>query len=1105
MSRTRRSFSILLALMLVMQLFGLCAPAAYAEGEAAVGWLVSCRSGDQTLSLSTDAEVERALGSGFGVDFGKAENGGALTAPTVADLRRNGLRITPPAGYSITSVLIAANGTEPGAQSRSLLSLARADGSGNGGIFLPAAIFAEDFNAASVGAVLNGSGERGYTVHITLSKNEAAAVTVRYLPGALSELGARLGGGTSLAAGGDLVTLTPAEGQSSAVLTLAALSPAAAALAANELGMRFAGWKLVFPNGSSLLAKAGDTLSLAVSVSAEAQWEGAIVFRFDSGEKLYDGTPLSVSYTQLGSLREGDELSIPDSAVHASRTEAGDGEATLELSAIRVLRGGEDVTGEYSFSVVPGALHVVRRSVTFRVSDVTAPYSGAPVMPGAFTLSSGTLVEGHAAVPSYSGQQTLPGSSTGSAVFTIRDASGADVSANYEISVINGSITVTERGEKQAITVTLQDAEKEYDGTSAAEARYSITAGELLAGDQLVPIAFTGSITGVGSGSVSAEFSVKNGANDVSGNYEITVVPARLTVKPRSIVLTADSAEKNFDGTALQKESFTLSSGTVIEGHTVTAAVAGTQTAVGSSANRIDARSVKVTDAEGKDVTAQYSVRLVDGTLSVKAPADAAALTITMKSVEKVYDGTALTSKEFTLTSGKLAEGDELVLGTVTGSQTAVGECPVTAVFTVRRGELDVSGKYTLTVEPGKLTVKPREIIVAAASASKIYDGRPLTRDGYTITKGELAKGHKLTASVTGSQTALGSSANSIVKNSVKITDAAGNDVTANYSITTAAGTLTVNRDPITNITLSPGEHSKVYDGSPYVLRGSDLAVTSGSLPAGYTVEASFNPDAPVDAGKYDVTIKSVTIRNAGGADVTNQFNITRAKGTLTIEQRPLVIETSTANKVYDGSALTERSTPNITGRVEGQQVTLRITGSQTKVGSSDNTVADVKITDKSSGADVTRNYDIQYQFGRLTVSDASELDTSYNWVNGSVGTLFIKLDHSYDGFEGLQIDGKDLDRSAYTSASGSTDIWLKSGYLNTLAPGEHTLSAVYSGGERVDAGFSIEEVQSARRSAGSSVTLWIVVMILALLAIAGAAAALIFTRKSSIRRQRRS
>ena len=1099
MSKTLKTCTILLALVLVMQLFS-AAPAVFADGAddaASVLWTLNARDAEGAERSCSSYEDVAALGAGFALDFGKDAQGEAITAPTVADLRRSGVKITPPAGYSVSSVYLCAAGYGPDSGSRSLLLLAKPALGGSGAVTLPAGIFADGFNASAVGSVFNGpSSAESWTLGIALERvADTAPFTIRYTPGALVTLPAlieeKLGAGATLAAGGDQVTI-------SGPVQAAALGSGVDSLAAGELAQQFSHWRLTCDNGASTNVNPGDTLDLRCSATLEAQWKSVIVFRFEDAEKIYDGTPLTASYTRVGDVKSGDTLSVPASAVQASRTDAGESQATLDISQISVTRGGADVTGEYAFAVVPGQLRIGQRNVTFTVSDAEAPYSGTPLVPSAFSVSYGSLADGHRAVPSFSGQQTLPGSSTGSASFAIQDGSGNNVSSNYNISVVNGSITVTVRSEKQPLTVTLGDTEKEYDGTSAVgTVEYSVSGGALLGSDQLELLSADGSIAGVGEGLVSASFAVKNGAADVTENYALEVVGGKLTVVARPITLTADSASRDFDGTALTRPSFTLTEGSLVPGHEIEATVKGSQTNPGSSPNVIEAKTVKIKDAEGKNVTALYSVTLREGTLTINGSASTNTLSIKLKDVEKVYDGKPLTAKEYEITSGALAGGDTLVMGTVSGEQTDVGTGSASAVFTVDRGGVDATAYYTITVTPAKLTVKARPITVTAASASKIYDGRPLTSDSYKISSGTLVKGHKLTATVTGSQTEIGSSANVVAKNSIKITDGSNKDVTDNYKITTAAGTLTVNRDPITPITLSVGDMTKVYDGKPFRFLGSDLRVTSGGpLPTGCTIEATFNPEAPVDAGKYDVTIKSVTIRNASGADITGNYNITRAKGSLTINQRPLVIETKAANKVYDGTALTERSTPNITGRLEEHQVTLRIVGSQIKVGSSENTVSDVKITDKVSGADVTKNYAISYQYGLLTVSAADSVDNSaYVWVKGSAGTLYIKLDHEYEGFEGLQVDGKDLARSSYTSASGSTDVWLKADYLNTLSAGSHTLTAKYASGESVKADFSVKASSSTRTGDRNNLTLWIVLLLLALLGAMVAAFVLVWGR----------
>ena len=86
--------------------------------------------------------------------------------------------------------------------------------------------------------------------------------------------------------------------------------------------------------------------------------------------------------------------------------------------------------------------------------------------------------------------------------------------------------------------------------------------------------------------------------------------------------------------------------------------------------------------------------------------------------------------------------------------------------------------------------VSRRAITVASISETKAYDGTPLTNRTFWIAGGSLAPGNVLFAEVIGSQTEIGSSENSI--SSVRITDAAGAEVTDNYRVSLSEGMLTV-------------------------------------------------------------------------------------------------------------------------------------------------------------------------------------------------------------------------------------------------------------------------------------------------------------------------
>jgi hypothetical protein len=148
MRNMTKTISLLLCLLLVLQLVG-TAGDVFAEGapggDSSVVWSVIAKDAEGNERTFSDAEaLADALGSGFALDWGKDEHDAPITAPTVADLRRNGVKITPPAGCAVSSLMIAADGASPDEGSQSLLKLAKASVDGSGAVTLPAAIFAED-------------------------------------------------------------------------------------------------------------------------------------------------------------------------------------------------------------------------------------------------------------------------------------------------------------------------------------------------------------------------------------------------------------------------------------------------------------------------------------------------------------------------------------------------------------------------------------------------------------------------------------------------------------------------------------------------------------------------------------------------------------------------------------------------------------------------------------------------------------------------------------------------------------------------------------------------------------------------------------------------
>ena len=198
-----------------------------------------------------------------------------------------------------------------------------------------------------------------------------------------------------------------------------------------------------------------------------------------------------------------------------------------------------------------------------------------------------------------------------------------------------------------------------------------------------------------------------------------------------------------------------------------------------------------------------------------------------------------------------------------------------------------------------RIYVNPRPITIAAGSATKKYDGTPLTSPYYECTL--IDPDNRLNGipilnvdtiaglTITGSQTDVGSSAN-VASNAV-FTRRRDTSVNMNscYAVTYGQGTLSVTTND-TLIRVVPGSGSKIYDGTTFTLTDHDDFTVTG-VPDGltWTATADGTVTNPIP-GEGEKTVNAVTsfhIFDADGKDVTSYFtNIDlSATGTLSIKQ----------------------------------------------------------------------------------------------------------------------------------------------------------------------------------------------------------------------------
>ena len=182
-----------------------------------------------------------------------------------------------------------------------------------------------------------------------------------------------------------------------------------------------------------------------------------------------------------------------------------------------------------------------------------------------------------------------------------------------------------------------------------------------------------------------------NGGDEVE-----TPTFAPITIKPKDVTAT-------YNGAAITGKDVEITSGKLLEGHKLSAAVDGSGVNAGSYELTLDPEKIKIVDANNKDVSEMYARTLLPGKLIINKRS----VLITSQSATKTYDGEALTRPAVTITGDGFVPG-ELAKAEATGSITKVGSTQNTIQYTTT-GAFNAAN-YSIALSVGTLTVteKPK-------------------------------------------------------------------------------------------------------------------------------------------------------------------------------------------------------------------------------------------------------------------------------------------------------------------------------------------------------------------------------------------------------------
>ena len=385
---------------------------------------------------------------------------------------------------------------------------------------------------------------------------------------------------------------------------------------------------------------------------------------------------------------------------------------------------------------------------------------------------------------------------------------------------------------------------------------------------------------------------------DVTDQFVIARDKNKLTVEQAPLTITAPTKEKVYDGAPLTFDLGDIVRGSglvegLVDGHHLAGIdVFGSITDVGTADSSV-LQAVVTSGTE--NVTRNYRIVYKPGTLTVKE--FAGTIEATTVGGEYTYDGEAHGA---TVNVSELPAGYTLVTASSNASATDVTDEPVVATVDTLRiineAGVDVTSRlHIVKNEEGRIVVKPATVKVETPSASRVYNGEPLTAAGKMT---GLVNNETAAFATTGTATEV--NAPDGTPNTYRI-DWTGTAKQSNYTVVESIGTLTVTEYAGSVVVTTVGGEF-LYNGD---LHGATVKVEG--LPAGYWIDAAASNASAVDVTEEPVpaTVDNLVIRNASGVDVTDRLNIQKVDGQIVVKPAPMTVRVvgNSALETYSGSA----------------------------------------------------------------------------------------------------------------------------------------------------------------------------------------------------------
>lgn len=379
-------------------------------------------------------------------------------------------------------------------------------------------------------------------------------------------------------------------------------------------------YTVTFEPTAALLARLeGYTLTLTPGILTVSAKPATITIPA-AAEKMYNGETYGFVTMTLPCTGLASDHTVYSAAVgNDSYINAGEYPGAVTARDIIIRDGsGQDVTANYTLSIVPQKLTINPQPITLTADDAIKDYKSTD--PGfSAQITYGRLFYEDALDYRF---ERAGGEAPGT--YAIGIVLGNN--PNYAVTAVPGTLTI---GEKPEITIALGNQTLPYGQAEniAAPLQWPKTMKGMPDGITLTYLLHytvsieedRGGLANRGVGTYTVTFEPTEVLLDMLQDYMLALTPGELTVIQKPALCYPADAVKMYDGETYGFVAGTLTSADLVSGHTVYSAVVGndSHSNAGEYPEAVTARDIIIHDEDDHDVTANYALDVPGGTLTI--------------------------------------------------------------------------------------------------------------------------------------------------------------------------------------------------------------------------------------------------------------------------------------------------------------------------------------------------------------------------------------------------------------------------------------------------------------------------------------------------------